>query len=495
MIILAKSGGVIDKMSRTAASDPPLSLPTNSHDGESDESDEKDSSSQEYPYVSTKARLSPQRERIQRPPLPIRTNTDESTSNWSTANSSLTTSRSVRTLTGLSIVKQRLAQLDSITGSSTLNAGFAYATPPRTPPPTERQNLVSSSLSKGSRSSYSQPSPSYSIIQSPTPIRAPSLVSSRLSRITQSIERVDSSDLMHEADEETTALEMELESILRNDPSRTSAFISPGIASNSPIRDAESDQILVTEPQRLSITDDAIANIQERMGSLHEEALNHQNGLQSLIKEVSIIHRDVRLSIQQPPLPVPQLDDIKERLDTLANGLISIDLQEIHTKLDTLVERAQQNPDIVLKNEAPSSQDDVTQRLSSIEEALTAISSLSGDKNLDLSSILKKLDEMQEQYDTHDVPPPVPEKDGAPKTSVMDSPLEEFRQKLERLEALLAGLQKYSDKQESESTAPVVAKSLSVFSGRHREASDAEPAAPIKASPPEVSANTVCNAS
>lgn len=477
----------MEKPSVSVAPDLPLSLPTNSGEDEHDKYDEEDPDGGQglgFPEEGNAFT----KDVAPHGPLPTTgTDTDESASNWSSTGSSLVGSRSVRTLVGLSLVKQRLAQLDPIASTNNSSMTLAYATPPRTPPPLQRRPIASSNLSRGTASSYSQSSLSRSTIRSPIPIRAPSLVSSSIARSTQSSHRDEESSYLPETDEGPLTPEVELDMILRNVPKQS--------ASSHQKAEVESKDSLHAEPGSYIDTQ----SFQEAMARLDENAKDHHAGLKKLVKEVSKVHNEVKLAIQQPPLPVPQLDDLKERLEALATGLDSVDLQGLHTKIDALQEQAQKPPEATLKNEAPNGNDDVAERLKGIEETIKAIGSLGEQSGSDMSAVLQKLSAIQEQYEAREVPPPVPEKDGASsEQSAMEGPLQEFQQKLANLETLLTELKQFNEKRVSELDAPLpqmdISRSLSVFKGRNRETAETKTGSPNSDTPPEVRGMTLITA-
>ena len=120
---------------------------------------------------------------------------------------------------------------------------------------------------------------------------------------------------------------------LRNLPRQKSQIASdliPVSTKPQPTESAESfyDNYMTTSSS-LEELKGTIDGLKGSIGSQSQTIGQLRNGIQEM-------HREVKLAIQQPPLPVPQLDDLRERMTAMAEGLNVVDIPGLHVKLDAM---------------------------------------------------------------------------------------------------------------------------------------------------------------
>jgi hypothetical protein len=79
-----------------------------------------------------------------------------------------------------------------------------------------------------------------------------------------------------------------------------------------------------------------VEEVKGTLGDLKEGISLQGQTIEQLRDRIKEMHREVKLAIQQPPLPVPQLDDLRERMIAMAEGLHFVDVPGLHVKLDAL---------------------------------------------------------------------------------------------------------------------------------------------------------------
>lgn len=367
--------------------------------------------------------------------------TEESVPNWSTG--SLTASQSIRTLGQISIVSQRLAQLEMPINTSKSAVYLDHTTSLRTSSPARHLGVPSSYPRANSLEGKPEVlSPSPSSLQSPIPLRSPSMVSSRLSMIRPSNGTRARSRHKAISDPEIRATpEIEFKEMACSLP-------DPGPAPIETPTNVDSTRVKRSfHPSRIP---SPCMEVPSLKGGLEEVLLGiwndiqrHRSVIKQLDKRLVDMHADVKIAVLQQSLPLPRLDDLRSRLETLTNDLHSTDFPGIHSRLDMLQEKNQESEDI-LENELLGSRDRLAEKLQSIEEATK---SLTGRKENGgyISIILEKLGAIQQQIESNDTPPPVPEKDDVPQLSPFDASLQNMGEKLESLQALVTSLQQYKD--------------------------------------------------
>jgi hypothetical protein len=410
--------------------------------------------------------------------LSARTNTQTTGSNWSTTNASLTGSSSVRVLEGMSIVKQRLARWDSPANIDTSsNTISAYATPPRTPA-LARGTITSSSLSR-STARHQTTSSAGCELASPRPVRA--VVSSFLS----------SDDTGSSYGETLDTEGLKFPYARANPDSPPLAVSGPGFRP-TPIKDdcflasestcTKKAEFTLSLPLRSTPSPEGIGaeSVSKRSGGAPEKYYDHQVNLDELSRQIDRMRGDINLAIQQPALPMPQLDDLRNRLEALASGLHAADLQGLHVKFDQFKPKLQ---DYTLHNEAPSSNDNVATQLDVLTSTLNKLRLRIEEDNCSLPLIKDKLAIIQEHMEQEAVPP-LPNKREPPDTNPIQEHLVDIQKKIDNLEAILTDLRKQSESRLA-TTTPIAeaAQSLSVFGNRSGSKNATEP----NSMPPEVS--------
>lgn len=81
-------------------------------------------------------------------------------------------------------------------------------------------------------------------------------------------------------------------------------------------------------------TSGSLEEIKGTIGGLKEGINSQSQTIGQLQDRIREMHREVKLTIQQPPLPVPQLDDLRGRMIAMAEGLHFVDVPGLHAKLD-----------------------------------------------------------------------------------------------------------------------------------------------------------------
>jgi hypothetical protein len=83
-------------------------------------------------------------------------------------------------------------------------------------------------------------------------------------------------------------------------------------------------------------TSNSLEEIKGTIGGLKEGINSQSQTIGQLRDGIREMHREVKLAIQQPPLPVPQFDDLRGRMVAMAEGLHFVDVPGLHVKLDAL---------------------------------------------------------------------------------------------------------------------------------------------------------------
>jgi predicted nucleic acid-binding Zn-ribbon protein len=240
----------------------------------------------------------------------------------------------------------------------------------------------------------------------------------------------------------------------------------------------------VSTPLQSTLSPEGIdtESVSKRSGDLPDRYYDHQVNLDGLSREIDRMRGDINLAIQQPALPMPQLDDLRDRLEALASGLHAADLQGLHVKVDQLKPKSQ---DYTLHNEAPSSNDDVTNQLDVLTNTLNKLRLRIEEDNHTLPLIKDKLAIIQEHME-HEAAPPIPNKtEPSEDANPVQEHLVDIQKKIDNLEAILTDLRKQSEESRAAATVPIAEtpQSLSVFGNRGGSKNTTEP----NSVPPEVS--------
>jgi hypothetical protein len=147
-----------------------------------------------------------------------------------------------------------------------------------------------------------------------------------------------------------------------------------------------------------------------------------------------------------PTLPISGLDDLRERMEALANGLHSMDLPGLHKKIDKMKSETEAAKPTALGNEPPSLNSDTSDKLDEVKAGLEKLVVTDETKQGKLQEILEKVTAIQTLVD---LPPPVPSKGDdevltreffQEKMSNIQKALEDIKQKEPALPETLASL-------------------------------------------------------
>nr|KAG8837971.1 hypothetical protein FRC18_007059 [Serendipita sp. 400] len=374
------------------------------------------------------------------PVLPLRTKSSKSSrSRWSASEISVESNPMNTTRS----VKQRVALFNGLSDTRAA-ADDVYATPPRTPPPLDARQSHRASLSKqvAIRNLSAHVSDDQPVL---------------LGTIDSVPESLAVDEEMNVEYEETASLGASTSppplvfddsfSVYRT-PSVPLRLVSSGTMSLYNLPPAMKTQ----EPQ----------NLEPVLEVIHQNAHVQNKEYEKLRRRVSNMHKEVKLAIQQPPLPVPQLDDLRERVEALANGIHSADLRGLHTKFDNL-------QSLQVDSEAAgaaTSRDVVLEEIQLLSKLVQELKEHQSLVKPEMENMRNALETLQEQTIAHDLPPPVPAKDHLPDPLVaLQSPLQSIEDKLAALESLISDMKV----QESTVEGNEPLRSLSVFRSRSRK--------------------------
>ncbi|KAG8840844.1 hypothetical protein FRC20_005387, partial [Serendipita sp. 405] len=374
------------------------------------------------------------------PVLPLRTKSSKSSrSRWSASEISVESNPMNTTRS----VKQRVALFNGLSDTRAA-ADDVYATPPRTPPPLDARQSHRASLSKqvAIRNLSAHVSDDQPVL---------------LGTIDSVPESLAVDEEMNVEYEETASLGASTSppplvfddsfSVYRT-PSVPLRLVSSGTTSLYNLPPAMKTQ----EPQ----------NLEPVLEVIHQNAHVQNKEYEKLRRRVSNMHKEVKLAIQQPPLPVPQLDDLRERVEALANGIHSADLRGLHTKFDNL-------QSLQVDSEAAgaaTSRDVVLEEIQLLSKLVQELKEHQSLVKPEMENMRNALETLQEQTIAHDLPPPVPAKDHLPDPLVaLQSPLQSIEDKLAALESLISDMKI----QESTVEGNEPLRSLSVFRSRSRK--------------------------
>ena len=335
----------------------------------------------------------------------------------------------------MSLVRRRIARLEGPASVDTRStSGSAYATPPRTPAPTTFGDVSSALLSRNI-SAHQTTSSAGCELASPRPIRV--MVSSLLSA-------TDTASSYEASPEMEVIRSIHDDVSPRFQPETAPPVLSPhldgGVSLHSVFSSSGVEYKQYAASRQASSLSTGSSTLQR---GAQETTRAQQTYLHDLGHKFSQMHEEVRLEMRQPSLPAPQLDDLRDRLEALASGLQSADIQGLHVKVDGLKANAQES---ILHNEAASSSDDVAKKLNDIVSSFEELKVKMEDDRSTLPFIHQKLVAIQEQVEGQDLAPPVPSKDDPSlETNALQDTLGEIQKKLDGLECILADLRKGSE--------------------------------------------------
>lgn len=240
-------------------------------------------------------------------------------------------------------------------------------------------------------------------------------------------------------------------------------------------------------------TSNSLEEIKGTIGGL-QEGINFQSQTIGQLREgIKEMHREVKLAVQQPPLPVPQLDDLRERMIAIAEGLHTVDVPGLHVKLDTMKNNIaafdiaeiktylEELRPMTVANEPPSLAPELADKLHSlaskenVEDVIFKLEQLQKEGLANIPLILEKVEALKEQVSTAaertmaDVGAT-----GAPPAPVMD--LSSVHAKLDNISGLANVLIEQSrapaSPLPSTISPPSTLQDLSVFKDAHKASSN-----------------------
>jgi len=221
-------------------------------------------------------------------------------------------SPSIKNLDKLSLVKQRLTTFnDSPERTRRTSRGNLYFTPPRTP--------------TGHQSQHPHDSTENILAPKDEPSGLGSSLDHKSWGPFEVTNTITSTPRKSQAGPPTFTL--------RNLPRQKSQSALELIPVSSKLQSIESTESFY---DNYMTTSNSLEEIKGTIGGLKESINSQSQTIGQLRDGIREMHREVKLTIQQPPLPVPQLDDLRERMIAMAEGLHSVDVPGLHVKLDAL---------------------------------------------------------------------------------------------------------------------------------------------------------------
>ena len=235
-------------------------------------------------------------------------------------------------------------------------------------------------------------------------------------------------------------------------------------------------------------TNNSLEEIKGTIGDLKEDINSQGQTIGQLRDGIKEMHREVKLAIQQPPLPVPQLDDLRERMIAMAGGLHLVDVPGLHVKLDAMKDDLaafdiagiktylEELRVVTLANE-PALSSELAGKLNSlagkgdVEDVIFRLEQLQKEGLANIPLILEKVEALKQQVSA------ATERTtanigvtGAPPTPVMD--LSSVHAKLDTISALANSLMEQRKAPASPPPSaippPSVLRNLSVFKDAHK---------------------------
>jgi hypothetical protein len=346
-------------------------------------------------------------------------------SNSSNQSNSTMTSRSpsIRTLGNLSIVHKRLARINTLhEGSPSANI-TAYATPPRTPPPEERSSSrrreSKASSTRLSRRETSRVNPSFSFTLDDNP--SPSDTTTELAQSPTDPWDIDQlSEVIEKQLHDNSTQEHRLNAVPRQ-ISTTKPHYDTTTGSGATL------ERLYKEPSpslnRLFI------DMETSLRAIKAERHDQNQSVGMLEREIKNMHKEMKIAFQQPPLPIPQLDDLGTQMNALANTIQSGHMEVLHPRLERLEELIQ-----ALINAKKSDGEDRVE--ASIPRAKGNQPAFWEDMNAQLPLVLETVKQIQLQFQNDKALPNVPvDNEGDTNKTLPD----ELKNKLENIESLIEG--------------------------------------------------------
>jgi hypothetical protein len=375
-------------------------------------------------------------------------------------------SLSIKDLDRLSLVKQRLTTFDdSPEPARRTPRGNSYFTPPRTL--TEHQSQPGPST-ENRLTPNDGPSGLGSILDHKN--RDPFEVTNTTTNTTTSTPRKSQADLPTFT--------------LRNLPRQKSQIALPVSTELQPVESAESfyDNYMATS--------NSLEEIKGVIGGLKEGITSQSQTIGQLRDGIREMHREVKLTIQQPPLPMPQLDDLRGRMIAMAEGLHFVDVPGLHVKLDALKNDfaaidiggievyLEELRAVTLANEPPPLSSELAGKLNllaskeNLEDVVIRLEKLQKEGLANIPLILEKVEALKEQVSTTvgramaNV-----EATGAPPAPIMD--LSSVHAKLDTISTLANSLMEQRKVPSSPPPPPTISplsalRNLSVFKNAHK---------------------------
>ena len=299
-------------------------------------------------------------------------------------------SPSIKNLDRLSLVKQRLTTFDdSPERTRQPSRGNSYFTPPRTPtrphsrPDASTEDLLTAKEEPGSRLDHKN--------QDPFGVTNP----------------INSTPCQSQAEPPV--------STLRNLPRQKSQIaldLIPVSTKVQPIESAESfyDNYMTTS--------NSLEEIKGTIGGLKEGINSQSHAIGQLRDGIREMHHEVKLAIQQPPLPVPQLDDLRGRMVAMAEGLHLVDVPGLHVKLEALKNDVsafdiagikaylEESRAVTVANEPPPLSSDLAGKLNvlaskeNVEDVIIRLERLQKEGLANIPLILEKVEALKEHVST-----------------------------------------------------------------------------------------------
>ena len=165
-------------------------------------------------------------------------------------------------------------------------------------------------------------------------------------------------------------------------------------------------------------TSNSLEEIKGTIGGLKEGINSQSQTIGQLRDGIREMHHEVKLAIQQPPLPVPQLDDLRGRMVAMAEGLHLVDVPGLHVKLEALKSDVsafdiagikaylEESRAVTVANEPPPPSSDLAGKLDllaskeNVEDVIIRLERLQKEGFADIPLILEKVEALKEHVST-----------------------------------------------------------------------------------------------
>lgn len=302
-------------------------------------------------------------------------------------------SPSIKNLDRLSLVKQRLTTFDdSPERTRQTSRGNSYFTPPRTPTgPHSCRDASTENL--------------FALMDEP------SGPGSRLDHKNQ-----DPFEVTNPITNTPCKSQAELSTcVLQNLPRQEPQIALDSIPVSTKLQPIESTESFY---DNYITTSNSLEEIKGTIGSLKEGINSQSQTIGQLRDRIKEMHHEVKLTIQQPPLPVPQLDDLRGRMIAMAEGLHSVDVPGLHSKLDALKNDVasfdiagikaylEESRAVTVANEPPPLSSDLAGKLNllaskeNVEDVVIRLERLQKEGIANIPLILEKVEALKEHVST-----------------------------------------------------------------------------------------------